>query len=99
MVDKRHGEPLSIGGCREFTALGGIVGAGSAEQRADGASAGALGGARAAHVASGAGFFFAVCLLRGSLGYERGHGWAASDGSASVSTIPRSLRAGGARRT
>src|SRR6187549_2248249 len=93
MVDRSHGEPLSIGGIGEFGALGGIVGAGSAEQRVDCTSAGALGGARGTHVASGAGFFFAICVLRGSFGYERGHSWTTSSGGAGVSAIPGGVRA------
>src|SRR4249920_1960858 len=94
MVDKRYEQPISIGGCGEFAALGGIVGASSSEQLADGSSASALAGARAAHASSGAGIFFAVCILRGSVGHERGYGWATSDGSAGVSAIPRGVRAG-----
>src|SRR6188768_1102260 len=98
MVDKKYGEPLSIGRIGEFGALGGIVGAGSAEQRADCSSACALGGARGAHVAFGVGIFVAVRILRGSVGYERGHGWTESDGGAGESAIPWSVRQGCARR-
>src|SRR6478752_1912572 len=93
MLDKGHGEPISIGGVGRFGALGGIVGAGSSEQRTDSSSACALAGARGAYAASGTGIFFAVLVLRGGVGYERGHGGSASDGGTGVSTLPGCARA------
>jgi len=64
VVDNAHGERLSIGGRRQFGTAHCIIRAGSGEQRVDGATARAPGGARAAHAAFGTGLPFVVLVLR-----------------------------------
>src|SRR6478609_10695317 len=87
MLDRRDEGPISIGANGKFGAIGGVVGVGWAEQRVDSTGAGALGGARGAHVAPGARVLFGVFVLRRRARNERRRGWAPSCGGARVSAI------------
>jgi len=87
VIDKNHEQPISIGRVGKFGALDCVVGACSARERAERTSARALGGARTAHAAFGAGVLVAICLLRGGVAHERRLGWATGGGCTGVSTV------------